>query len=314
MEITNISGNSAQGYDNTPPAQNKPFQLRGAQGELQRNVQRLNPFKPNNGNPRGANNMPNYQDTLDQGGKPGPGGYKPAPQGQPPLPQTLESMFPNLPPQFMDGDMEANAIRQYNLMNRRDRFDPGYGIIPMDAGQTEGVNPYESMYTTDGRIRFDQLLQGRGAPPFGGGRPTPPLPQGNSGSGGAPEWGSNPAFDEWNMGQVRDMRARSPEEATREREEAWQEWQRMQGGGTRPQGMGYVPNPSQGYWDQGQNPQWGRYVPPMMRDYRNPTDWYYQGGYNYNLPGAGGRFPTYGGFLNPPRPNFTYPNIPYWGG
>jgi hypothetical protein len=57
-------------------------------------------------------------------------------------------------------------------------------------------------------------------------------------------------------------------------------------------GSGYYQPSPQGYWNQGQNPALGRYRPPMMN--YGGQSWMDQGGYNYNLPGAGGYFPTQG--------------------
>lgn len=258
MEI-NLVGNSADGYTN--PAQNsqrKPLNMGpSSQGELQRNVQRMNPMRPNNGNPRGANNMPSLQDTLNAGGKPMGGGFnepqnKPAPQqNRPPMPNFAD---------YGGGQDFAAAIRMYNQSTQRDRYDPAFGVMMSDSATPQDrelmglpMNAYEGQYTVDGRRRFDQM--GYGAPPnYGnGGRPTPPVPMGS--------------------------------------------------------------NQQQGYWDQGQRGDLGRYVPPMMQDYRNPQSWYNDGGYNYNLPGAGGQFPTQGGFAQrPPRINTSRPRIDYPGG
>jgi hypothetical protein len=327
MEI-NFTGNSAEGYTNTPQAQRKPLSMGG---EIQANAQRMNPFKPNNGNPRGANNMPAYDDTLNQGGKPMPGGFQdrrtpaPRPQGTGSSPPPMPA-YNGIPANMYTGDPAVDSIIRYNLSTQRDRYDPGFGIMQSDSGTAEdralmGLpnDAYQNMYTPDGRIRFDQLLQGRNAPP---------MPQGQG-------QGMDRGIDDWTRDRMRRQEERWRQQGGVDRndfmrattdgsgsfdQEGYDEAvarfnQQGGGGGNLDIGSGgnYQPSP-QGYWDQGQNPQWGRYVPPMMQDFRNPTSWYNQGGYNYNLPGAAGQFPTLGGFLTPPRPNFTTPRVDYPGG
>jgi hypothetical protein len=329
MPTIDFSGNSAQGFDN---AQRKPVEINtptnkpgqqgpmSTQGQVQQNVQRMNPFSVNNGNPRGANNMGNYRDTLNQGGKPMPGGYQQQQQQQrPPM--------PNFSDYGSAGDF-ASAIRMYNQSTQRDRFDPAYGIIPADSATAEdrqlmGLpgNAYQNQFTPDGRRRFDQM--GYGAP-GGGFNLTLDQIRGMFNGDGSSSLGMSPSnqrpqslsFEDWRDtvdGGVRmtTMEPGAAAGADRMQREDYQRWLSQQGGGGQQPPRS---NQQQGYWDQGQRGDLGRYVPPMMQDYRNPTSWYFNGGYNYNLPGAAGQFPTQGGFLNPPIPDYRIPRVPYPGG
>lgn len=247
--------------------------------QLRERGQERTPFYPNNGNPRGANNMPQR------------------------IPQGMGRQQPR-------NEEEANALREQNRMLRAQGLNPYEFQSPGAPGQQQQGNPYQGFMDFYNRQRpgggdstFDSYLQrfmDRQRQGGGGGYRDPfgqemgPNPPGGGN-------GSSLSFEDWRDKyeggpMMTTMQPGAAEAAERYQRQRYEEWQRGQGGGgSNP----YMNNPNfyqfggmggnSNYYG-GQSQGAGRYRPPTMEGGR----WQDYGGYNYNLPNAFGSYPGYG--------------------